>query len=440
MPLEMNCVNCGSTLKITEWGPNRICPFCGQNTVNVDIKEVHVFFGGNHSQSFEYFIGDEALDTVLKRNRKGKIYMGIDYHYVSLYYELCIGNISDPPYSNDNYYAHHYGSHIGAWALRERAFGKLDSVDSTVPIYLWLSDNEANEYMNLLYFASVFKCFENVFLVKWNHTEKNFDDAKFTMIKALERKIKLSTKDLEEFSSRFAEIQGWNSECLVGNSETVEPWLFSRVEEYVLSCMTDKYRTLGSIYSDVFKAVKKDTSFHIGYHMVEEAIHRLMMTGKIKSQGACMWWGETCYNNMLCAQSFRKEERQPQNHSYYDALVVVRDAFEFGYTYPLYDLLDDASSLVVKNHTIIGKWDIIEYIENSGTWRVHCREQKVTCDIAKVVEGKEYQKDDIYLMLCYEEEETYDYWLVKVIFGDNIIRSIEVSKPQGGLKLVAVDL
>ena len=44
MPFEMNCVSCGSSLKITEWGPNRICSFCGKCTVNVDIKKVHVNF------------------------------------------------------------------------------------------------------------------------------------------------------------------------------------------------------------------------------------------------------------------------------------------------------------------------------------------------------------------------------------------------------------
>ncbi len=440
MPFERNCVNCGHTLKITEWGPSHMCPACGKCTVNVDIKEVHVFFGDNHSQSFEYFIKDEALDSALQRNRKGKdIYMGVDYHYVRLYYELCLGNISNPPYSNDNYYAHYSGSHRVALARRERAFEKLNSVDNTVPVYLWLSNNEANEYMNLLYFANTFERFENVFLVRWNHTEKDFDGAKFSMVEALERKVMLSIKELNEFSARFTEIQSWNSECLVGNSDAVEPWPFSKVEEYVLSCMTNRYRNLGTIYSDVLEAVRKGTSFCIDYHMVEEAVHRLMMLGKIKSHGACMWWGESCCNNMLFTQSFRKADRQPKSYTFDEALHAVCDAFELGYTYPLYDLLDEDSILTAEDQTTSGKWGIIEYIENDGAFRVHSCKQKVTCDITKVEDGKDYQKDDVYILLCYEEEESKDYWFVKVLFAGNTIRNIEVSKPKEGLKLIAAE-
>ncbi|MBE6582452.1 MAG: hypothetical protein E7648_04215, partial [Ruminococcaceae bacterium] len=100
MSLGRKCVNCGHTLKITEWGPKRTCPFCGKCTVDVDIKEAHVLFGDCYSHSFEYFIKDEAFDSALQRNRNGKdIYMGVDYHCVRLYYELCVGDISNPPYS-----------------------------------------------------------------------------------------------------------------------------------------------------------------------------------------------------------------------------------------------------------------------------------------------------------------------------------------------------
>lgn len=438
MPFEMNCANCGGALKITEWGPNRICPSCGKNTVNVDIREVHVLFGDKYSQSFEYFIKDEMLDAVLQRSRKSKdLHPGVDYHKIRLYYELCIGNISNPPYSNANYYAHYSGSPEVAVARRDRALEKLESVDDTVPVYLWLSNNEANEFMNLLYFAKSFERFENVYLVKWNHTEKDFDGAKFTMLKALERKRKLSLKEPDEFYSRFIEIQKWNSEYLIGDSDKVEPWSYSKVEEYVLSCMTNRYRTLGSIYSAVLKAVKKDCSFYIDYRMVEEAVHRLMMIGKIKSHGACMWWGESCYNNMICTQSFRITNRQHQTLTYNEVLEVICDAFEFGYTYPLYDLLNDDSILVSTEKTITGRWGIIEYIENDGAYRVLSCNQKVECNITKVEEGNGYQKDDVYIFLKYEKEESNEYWLVKVLFDDNIIHSIEVSMPKEGLKLIA---
>ena len=442
--LELKCANCGVTLKITEWGPNRICPICGEHTVKVDIQEVHVFFSDLHLQSFDRFINDEEVSAVLQRKRDGKdFHSGIDYLFMHLYYELCIGNISNPPYSNANYYAHHYSSCKSALLRSERASKKLDSVDSTVPIYLWLSDNDVNEFMNLLYFAKLFNRFENVFLVKWIHTEKDFPGSKLTMVKALTEKTKLTAKDLDDLSDKFTKIQGWNAECLVGNSELVEPWSFSRIEEYVLGCMSEKYRGLGNIYSDVLKAIKKDTSYRICYNTVTEAVHRLMMVGKIKSRGACMWWGSSDNNNLLCTQFFCIANRQPRQYSYEDALDIVCDAFEFGYTYPLYDLLNDSSILLKEEHSITGKWDIIEYIESIGSHRINYCHQNVECDITKVEEGKDYQKDDIYILLVYleyeEEKKLHDSWLLKIYFDDNIIHKIEFSKPKGGLRLTAVD-
>lgn len=440
MSLEMNCVNCGSTLKITEWGPDRICPICGQNTVNVDIKEAHVFFGDSYSQIFEHFIKDEALDVALKRTRNGNYFhLGVDYQYVRLSYELCFGDISNPPYSNANFYAHSCGSYQAALARKERAFEKLDRIDYTVSVYLWISDDKANEYMNLLYFAKDFERFANVYLVRWNHTEKSFEGGKRSMINALSKKIRLSVRELHEMSARFSKIQGLRSECLLGNSELVEPWSFERVEEYVLACMSQKYRGFRKICSAVSGAIKKDTSFEIGYFMVKEAVHRLMMVGKIESHGACMWWGEPCYNNLISDQSFRIKNRQKAKYSYNDVLNIVACAFKYGYTYPLYDLLDDSSVLIKEDRSLNGRWSIIEYIENDGAHRVCYSKQSVECHITKVEEGKDYKKDDVFILVDYEKDEYHDYWLVKVFSEDNIIRRIEISKPKGGLKLLATE-
>ena len=148
-----------------------------------------------------------------------------------------------------------------------------------------------------------------------------------------------------------------------------------------------------------------------------------------------MWWGESIYNNVLCTQSFRIADRQTKSCSFDIAFKAVSNAFEFGYTYPLYDLLDDDSSLVLDDQTVVGKWEIIEYIENDGAYRVHSCKQKVTCDIINVEEGEGYQKDDVYVLLRYEKEGLNDSWLIKVAFYDNIIRRIEISEPKGGLKL-----
>lgn len=438
MSLEKKCVSCEKSLDFRKWGPERICPFCGKDTVIVDIKEVHVSFGDGHSQSFTHFIIDKAMDSALRRNGK-EFHVGIDYYYVRLEYELCFGNISNPPYSNAVYYAHHYSSAKSRQLGIEYQLEKISGIEKSVPIYLWLSNDEPNELMNLLYFAKTFERFEQVFLVRWEHTEEDFEGALQTMILALKKKVRLFSKDISDLSARFSEIQGWNSECLIGNSETVEPWPLSKLEEYVLAAHTDRYREIGAIYSDTLDAIERDTSYHIRFKMVEEAVHRLMMMGKVRSHGACMWWGESHYNNMICTQEFRLSSPSPRTYTKSDIIKVVCDAFEFGYTYPLYDLLNQESVLVTEEQDVSGRWSIIEYIEDDGSYRVNCCDQKIECHITKVETGADYHKGDIYILLQYEKDDLTESWLVKVLTRGNIIHKIEISKPKGGLELSVVE-
>lgn len=439
MPFEMNCINCGHTLKITEWGPGRICPICEKNTANVNIKEVHVFFGDSHSQCFHHSIYHECMNDIL--GRTGERYVRyVDYHYLRLDLEMCFGSISNPPYSNANYYAHHGSTATNAKTYIENQLAKLDDVDSATPIYLWLNDNAANELVNLLYFSKNFDRFENIFLVKWIHTEKNFDDSRLTMIEAIKNKTKLSKQDINDMYERFSEIQNLNADCLLGNSDYVEPWSLDKIENLVLQHITNRYRSFGNIFSNVVDDVEKKTSFYISYNMVIEIVHRLMMTGKIESQGPCMWWGDTCCNNTINFQKFRLTNPKAQKYSYEDSIRAVCDAFEFGYTYPLYDLLDDNSVLSIGDKTASGKWGIIEHIENDGNYRVHCLKEKVECHIMRVENGgKYYQKDDVCIFLSYDSDKKYEHWLIKVIFDGAVIRSIEMSKPRDLSTLVAVE-
>ena len=259
------------------------------------IKEVHVSFETVYSDSFSFFLSNEALNGIL--NRTGKKYrVGVDYQRLCLRYELCIGSIADPPYSNADFYAHHYTLPQEAQEGNARQLEKLSGIDSAVPVYLWLNDYDANGLLNLLYFSKEFERFENVFLVRWYHTEKDFNGSKFSMIKALKHKTRLSKQDLYDMSARFCEIQKWNAELLVGDSFHIEPWPLSRLEEYVLFCMTERYRYFNSIFSNVCKVIKKATSLQISYHMFQEAVYHLMMLGKIESQGG---------GDMIITQRFR---------------------------------------------------------------------------------------------------------------------------------------
>lgn len=431
MCFEKNCVHCGHKLSISEWDPNRICPSCGKCTVKVEIREVHVLCGDRDADALSHFLSDEAMDSVLQRNGR-KVSVGIDYHFVRLCYELCVGKISDPPYSNASIYAHFGDSPEAALARAEYQLQKLEGVDGAVPIYLWVSDDDVNGFLNLLYFSDVFARFERVFLVRWVHTEKTFDGSKRSMRNALERKTELSVQAWKALSARFAEIRGWNAECLVGTAETVEPWSFGRLEEYVFAAMTDEYRTAGRIWSEVSAAVYKETSFSIGLRMTDEAIHRLMMTGRVESHGACMWWGDSHHNNMLCTQTFRRAKGRPKKIPFRMVAGVLRDAFELGYTYPLYGLLDGDSVLSSGGRETVGAWDVIGLIESEGSYRVNSRKAQVTCRVIGEQGGGRSQTGEIFLLVSYEIGESEEHRLVSVFVENGVIRRMELSEPERG--------
>ena len=419
MHFKEKCVNCGQLLKLGEWGPTHTCPYCGKNTVNVDIKEVHVLFSDMHENGLRHFLSNEYLKDVLGRTEK-KHYVGVDYHLLILNYGLWIGDISNPPYSNANYYAHNYSSAENAERFIKNQFEKISEIPNNTSVYFWVSDNDdQNALLNMLYFADKFKRFENIFLVRWKHTEKSFDGIKFSMVDALKNKEKLSKQDLYDMSNRFKEIQGWQSECIVGNSQRVEPWEISKLEDYVLGCINNKYQNSLCIYSKVYKKAKKDIFLQINFDMVLEMIHLLLLTGKIKGKGSCGWWGNCL---MLCEQQFRLAKQQSETYSFDRVVEFVYNAFEGGYTYFLYNVLDDESVLICENLKLIGKWKIIEYIENVGAKRVHCEKEKVNCDILKK------ESDTAEIQLCYEKEEHKEYWTIKISYDGSVIRNMGLTK------------
>lgn len=428
MPFEMNCVNCGSTLKITEWGPNRICPSCGKNTVNVDIKEVHVNFS-------DTTYGDPAA---LPRESSNRFIVGVDYLNVCFRMELSVGDISSPPRSNAFTYAHRYGSAQSMDTYVENQLNKLAQANDKVIVYLWINERDVNAYLNLLKFSGLFKRFEEVYLIRCCSEEDMQNDA-YEPNDSFANRIRLTNEELDAMTAEYSKIVSLGGEYRVGCYGDVHICSEEYLQGFVMKELTNQFLGFNSIYCKVQEAFKAATDYIIHYNMVEEIVSRLIAQGRIESHGACMWWGESCYNNMLCTQSFRISEYQHQAFTYDDVLEVVCDAFEFGYTYPLYDLLDDESTLTNGETTAVGKWDVIEFIENDGSYRVHSCKEKVSCNITKVEEGKDYQKDDIYILLNYEKEESNEYWLVKVVFDGNAIRSLDISKPKGGLKLVSIE-
>ena len=395
-----------------------------------DIREVHVFFGNRYTENFSAFIEEGCFREPLGRTED---FSRESYLLLCFDYELCFGSIKDPPYSNANFYAHRYDTAENARVRCEAQREGLAGIASSVPIYLWLHDNHANGLMNLLCFSAEFERFDTVFLVEWEHTEEDFDGAKFSMLKALEKRTRLTNQNIRGLSARFSEIQGLGAECLLGNSTLIEPWPLARVEDYVLGCMTRKYRYFGAIYLDVFDAVKRDTSFLIDYKMVIEAVHHLMLTGKIVSRDACMWWGDRQYNNVLDTQSFALAGRQRRCRTHTEAVNIVLDAFEFGYIYPLYALLTETATLSHEElpEEIVGREGIIEFIENDGVRRTSALRQKVLCDFGVFVckEDNRTHKG-AYLLLGYQDEELLEGFTVKILFDGNKVSRMEITRTE----------
>ena len=435
---ERQCMNCAHTLSFREWGVDRICPHCGKCSVNVDIKEIHVAFAPLLLDDVCFLMEDEGVNHALGRDRK-EYYAGVDYLRLQPEYELCIGDISDPPKSNAIVYAHRYRSSHES-KLEYQLQQKLSIAQNNASVYLWIRGNDANEVMNLLLFAKEFQRFEHVYLVRWFGLQEDDDASKQSIINALDEKMHLSKQDIDDLYARFLKIQGWRADCLLGNYERIEPWTYQQLEECVLRFITKNYRKNGSIYNDAMEEIRKESTYYFSYHMFEEILHRLMMQGKIESHGACMWWGSNEFNNMICTQKFRLA-RKNCSHDFCedDAFYALRYAFEVGYTYPLYPLLDENAVLLKEEEEIRGRWQILEYIEIDGSARINTKKESVTCHIVKVQEGEHYEKGDVYVVVRYEKDEKKDIWLIDVTLGHGRIQKLVISKPKGPVKFVSLD-
>jgi hypothetical protein len=352
--------------------------------------------------------------------------------------ELSVGDISNPPYSNAFAYAHRYSSAQSMEMYVENQRNKLAQASDDAIIYLWINERDGNAYLNLLKFASLFKRFKTVYLIRCG-SEKDMQNDAYEPNDSFVNRSRLTNEELDAMTSEYSRIVSLGGEYRVGCYGDVRICTEEYLLGFVMGEMTNRYRGFNSIYSKVQESFKSATSYIIAYNMVEELVWRLMTQRKVRSHGACMWWGESGYNNMLSTQSFRKIELQPRNTSANDALKAICNAFEIGYTYPLYYWLDENSTITNGKETVVGKRAVIDYIENYGSYRVNSCKEKASCCITKVEEGNGYQKDDVYILLNYEKDESNEFWLLKAELDGSLIRNIEISKPLGGLKLISIE-
>ena len=419
------CRCCKREFDIAELGLNGECSEC-RKTLNSKIREVHVAFDRSIHNSL-YF-----------GKREVPFELGVDYQKILLEYELCIGDISNPPFSNANAYAHKYSSAAESKKSIEKRIERLNDIPGDADAYLWINDLDINSYLNLCYFATLFKKFKNVFLVR--AFSEDVEKENCEILDYLSNKRRLTHEDLDGFSLKIKSEDISGADYRVGIRDVIKPCNAAWLGEYALNNTGPKYKVVGQLFSDVYDNIKSDTGYIVSYDVVLSVINHLVLEGRLYSHGDYMWWGDSIHNNMLCTQRVRKyHSRNKRPLSKEDALSCVLDAFEVGLTYPLYAILDKDAALefVDENKTVFGSRKIIEHIENDGTERVCVKRQNVFCEILKVAEGERYGIGEKCIRVIYEQENegSCSHRIIKIKYDDAKISKIQVFIPYSPIRL-----
>lgn len=419
MLFKLNCRQCGGELDIFEFGPGRICPHCGKETVSINIKEVHISFGDT---AYENYAG-------LCDKRNNRFLVGIDYLNVCFAMELSMGDILSPPCSNSFAYAHQYSSHKSMKSVMEKQMKKLSQAKDDAVVYLWISEKDVNAYLNLLKFSKLFKRFEEVYIIRCDSEEETRND-KNKAYDPFANRIRVTSDELDAMTLKYLDILKLGGEYRVGCYGDVRVCTQEYLEEFVMSQMSEEYLEFDLIYKKVYKAFWEATGYAIRYNVVQEIIWRLMTKRKIKSHGECGWWGDSFYNNMLCTQRFHLDSSKSKTYTCEDALEIVCHALKNGYTRLLYDIMADDAVLKFKNGEEPGfnnKKDIIGFIENDGSLRINVNKEKVSCEIFKKAEGEHPEIKHTYILLCYERKNgENDCYILEVCFENNRIVKIQI--------------
>lgn len=426
---KFNCRQCGEKLDIFEFGPKEICPHCGKETAPVNIKEVHVNFS-------DTTYGEPSK---LSREASYRFVAGVDYIKVCFSLELSIGDISSPPRSNSFAYAHRYYSYKSMEMILENHIKKLSQAEDDAIVYLWINERDVNAYLNLLKFSALFRRFEEVYLIRCC-SEEDMQNDEYEPNDSFSNRTRITRDELDAMTVKYLDVVNLGGEYRIGCYGDVRICSEEYMERFVMDQITDEYLGFNSIYIKVQELFEEATGYIIHYNMVKELVWRLMTKRRVQSKGACEWWGDPSYNNMLSTQSFCLNHPKARSYTYDDALEIVCEAFEWGYTYPLYDIIANDAVLKFEDgvDSFYGKDDIIKFIENDGSARIHVNEEKVSCDILRIAEGERYGIGDLCILLCYEQKDSKkNHYVVKVHFENNQIVKIQLFNPIGPLRLVA---
>ncbi len=361
MSFNLECRQCGKGLRLCEFGPTKICPNCGRITAPPDIKEVHITLGVNKEYPLEY----------MRMREDAKGYMsGIDYMSINLNYTLDIGDITNPPVSNSFAENHSYMSiEARKKVIRDRK-KLLSLAPDTATLYIWIDEESANEYLNLLKFASLFEEFQNIYIIRLKTGE--CEDIKEMLLNGFSERQRLTPCELSDMKKEYRRLVRCGGDCRYGRYRDIHTIRYEELEGLVLSKLTyNSFTSFQRLYSRVANSFKKSKGYILSYSIVKEIVWRLLTKGVIKSKGPCLWWdSDNGHNAEIPTQSFSRCEKE-NTSSNEDIINLLHDALKYGYTQALYSILADDAVFVFEKREIAGKERIISAIEDFGITRIY---------------------------------------------------------------------
>ncbi len=416
------CRNCDQEIDAHEYGPEKTCPHCGRISDPANIKQAHIVFGRNGYSNIDFYINGEEGDLALN----------VDYKKILLSYVLDVGDISDPPNSNEYWQMQHFGSVQGCVERVQRAIDELGKLDVGVELYLWAHQNDANCYLNMLYFSPLFLRFDKVYLVP-TYTKEDRESDNYFPGDSLKRKRLLSKEELALMKTEFERAS--QGEYRIMRDAELLSYEEGDLDQIVLECMEKEFLFYNVLYSRVVERFKEKEKVFFPWDMFEKIMHRLLRLNLIESDGACEQWGDHCI--LLIERNFRIAAPQSRLYTEMDLLRILFGALAYGDTYSLYTVLAEDAHLFWDYGNESGKDRVVQRIEYVSRFLENYKREKIDCVLC-TDEKENYSSEHVCVLWICEREEGKQFYVVRISVERNGIGEIVFSPPRPGTTLYVI--
>lgn len=207
-----------------------------------------------------------------------------NYELIKFYDELCVGDVTDAPYSNID--VHKNLRFVEDENLKARIeeieenVKKVKSYPKDTKIYflIYVEDKKVNETCCYYKFSPYFIGFENLNLVKYKIVVKenkkwgvSFEDYESSQI------IKLSNDDLRANASKWEEIKNQKAGFIIKKNGKIESEQYEKIKTNIIPLLNRRYKPYPIIYQEFIKNQENTNyeSIHFEYclyKMIEDGI------------------------------------------------------------------------------------------------------------------------------------------------------------------------